>query len=139
MEALMGYQTEFVRTPKFRIEGKSDSWKHKKYRGYARTASIMIELALGCYFLFAIVFAVKFEVYASLPFLLMFGGGFFYVALLSLHQGIHFARGSDASPRIVSLHGRGECSEVVAPAVSLSDTRAIDGICLAGESTNGQP
>ena len=59
IEALMGHKTEFLRTPKFRIEGKSDSWKHKKYRGYSRTASILIELALGCYFLFAIVFAVS--------------------------------------------------------------------------------
>jgi hypothetical protein len=135
----MGYKTAFVRTPKFRIEGKLDSWKHRKYRGYARTASIMIEMALGCYFLFAIVFAVRCGVYASMPFLLMFCGGFFYVALLSLYQGMHFERGRDASPRIVSLRGRSEFSEVVAPAVSISDTRAIAGMCLAGKDANGQP
>ena len=42
-----------------------------------RAGSILIELALGCYFLFAIVFAARLQVYASLPFLMMFCVGFF--------------------------------------------------------------
>ncbi len=92
IEALVGHKTAFLRTPKFRIEGKSDNWRRKKYRAFSSAGSVMIELALGCYFLCAMVFAARCEVYASIPFLLMFCGGFFYVALLSLHQGLHFTR-----------------------------------------------
>ena len=86
IEALRGYTSEFLRTPKFRIEGTSDKWKHKKYRGHARTVTTLFELALGCYFLSAVLFAIRFRVYASIPFLMLFCGGFFYVSLLSLLQ-----------------------------------------------------
>jgi glycosyltransferase involved in cell wall biosynthesis len=120
MEALAGHKTAFLRTPKFRIEGKSDSWKHKKYRGYTKAASIVIEMALGCYFLIAIVFAARFEVYASMPFLLMFCGGFFYVALLSLFQGRGGSKREGAS-----LGEHGNYAEVGAPCVSCSDARSI--------------
>ena len=117
LEALVGHKTAFLRTPKFRIEGKSDSWKHKKYQGYTRAASLMIEMALGCYFFFAIVFAARFEVYASIPFLLMFCGGFFYVAVLSLCQGIGVTKRSDAPLRFVSVSGSEECSKAVASGI----------------------
>jgi cellulose synthase/poly-beta-1,6-N-acetylglucosamine synthase-like glycosyltransferase len=99
IEALVGHETAFLRTPKFRIEKKSDSWKYKKYGVFARTGSIIIELALGCYFLCAIMLAIRVQVYTSLPFLLLFCGGFFYVAVLSLYQGMHFTGQSEAFTR----------------------------------------
>jgi len=86
IEALLGVRSEFLRTPKYQIEDKADRWKHKKYRGYTRNITILIELALGAYFFSAILFALRFEVYASIPFLMLFCGGFFYVSLLSLFQ-----------------------------------------------------
>ena len=118
MEALNGSKTSFLRTPKYMIEGRSDRWKHKKYRGHNKEVSTLIELALGCYFLFAIVFAVRVQVYASLPFLLMFCAGFFYVSILSLCQGMHAARRKDES-----LIDHGNYSEVGASDLAFSDAR----------------
>ena len=48
-EALFHKPSEFVRTPKYRIEGASDEWSHKKYR-QAVAVQPMIEVALGLYF-----------------------------------------------------------------------------------------
>ena len=33
LEALFGMQSEFTRTPKYRVEGAGDEWKQKRYRG----------------------------------------------------------------------------------------------------------
>lgn len=118
LEALMGYKTSFLRTPKFRIEEKSDSWRGKKYRAFSKAGSILVELALGCYFLFAIAFAARVRVYDSLPFLLMFCGGFFYVALLSLYQ----ARGV-SKWECVPLDEHENNAEAGAPGLAFSDAR----------------
>src|ERR1051325_9931444 len=45
-EALLGKQTEFTRTPKYRIEGNSDEWVGKKYR-QSVAVQPLIELPLG--------------------------------------------------------------------------------------------
>jgi len=92
LEALIGHKTPFLRTPKFQIETAKDTWRHKKYRGYARTITAVIELGLAVNFVFAILFAVQFDVYASIPFLLLFCGGFFYVSLLSFLQRVNLGQ-----------------------------------------------
>ena len=46
-EALFNKQTEFARTPKYRIEGDADEWVGKKYR-QSVAVQPLIELALGC-------------------------------------------------------------------------------------------
>ena len=48
-EALFNKQSEFARTPKYRIERRSDEWIGKKYR-QSVAVQPMIELALGLYF-----------------------------------------------------------------------------------------
>ena len=49
IEALLGHESEFTRTPKYRVEGAGDEWKQKRYRG---TLSFVpfVELLLGLYF-----------------------------------------------------------------------------------------
>lgn len=85
MEAIFGKQTEFARTPKYRIEGQKSSWVKKTYKN---PTGVMpwIELALGGYFLFTVVYAIQNENYATVPFLLLFVGGYFYTGLMSLGQ-----------------------------------------------------
>lgn len=85
-EALTGCRSEFVRTPKFKIESRGDTWRFKKYRGMAGWLQMLMELGLGLYFAGAILFAVKYAVYTSLPFLGLFCCGFLYVGTLSLYQ-----------------------------------------------------
>ncbi len=86
LEALCGRKSEFLRTPKYHIETKSDTWKFKKYRRFNTAGMTLIELGLGFYFLSAISFAAMFAVYDAIPFLLLFAGGFFYISLVSLAQ-----------------------------------------------------
>jgi hypothetical protein len=86
MEALLGRETEFVRTPKHGIRGRLESWSGKKYHA-ARSLTPFFELALAGYFVVAVVFAFRNGHYVSLPFLGLFLGGFAYVGWLSLWQG----------------------------------------------------
>jgi len=85
IEAVMGKQTEFARTPKYRIEQDSDEWIGKKYR-QASIVQPMIELTLGLYFTFTVFYALANGIYGSLPFLILFQVGFLYTGLLSLVQ-----------------------------------------------------
>src|SRR5205085_11072328 len=88
LEALVGYETGFARTPKLGVvEGRARdrSWLRKRYRAVA-SLQPLLELALGGYLTSAIYFALDKGVYFSLPFLLLFQWGFFYVGLVSLLQ-----------------------------------------------------
>jgi cellulose synthase/poly-beta-1,6-N-acetylglucosamine synthase-like glycosyltransferase len=84
-EALFNKQTEFARTPKYRIEGQSDEWIGKKYR-QAFVVQPMIELALGLYFTATVFYALANGIYGTLPFLVLFQIGFLYTGLLSIIQ-----------------------------------------------------
>jgi cellulose synthase/poly-beta-1,6-N-acetylglucosamine synthase-like glycosyltransferase len=85
-EALMGRETEFVRTPKHGIRGKLESWSSKKYRA-AKSITPFIEVALAAYFLEAMIIAFKHGHYLSMPFLALFLCGFGYVGMVSVWQG----------------------------------------------------
>jgi len=86
-EALLGFKSDFFRTPKFKIESRSDPWKTKKYRNAFARFGTAAEFFMGLYFLSAIGFACAFKVYDAIPFLALFCAGFFYISLLSLMQG----------------------------------------------------
>jgi len=87
LEALFNKETEFKRTPKYKIEEKKDRWVSKKYRGEINSL-VLFELFLGIYFTFNIYFAYINKIYVSIPFLVIFQVGYFYVAFLSLYQVI---------------------------------------------------
>jgi cellulose synthase/poly-beta-1,6-N-acetylglucosamine synthase-like glycosyltransferase len=87
LEALFGVDSEFTRTPKYRVETVGDEWKQKRYRGNL-TFVPFIELLLGVYFTLMAVYAVTNEIYGTLPFILLFQGGFLYAAFLSLFQNV---------------------------------------------------
>ena len=42
-------ESEFTRTPKYRVEGAGDEWKQKRYRGTLNFVPF-VELLLGLYF-----------------------------------------------------------------------------------------
>jgi len=86
MEALLNHETVFQRTPKYAIEKAGDkNWKWMKYRGQKSLIPV-IELLLGIYFTVALYFTFVYELYASLPFILLFQIGFIYIAFMSLFQ-----------------------------------------------------
>ncbi len=85
LEALFGKQSEFARTPKYGIEQDSDEWVGKKYHQSVGVQPL-IELALGLYFSATVFYALVNQIYATLPFLMLFQIGFLYTGLLSILQ-----------------------------------------------------
>ncbi len=85
IEAVLGKQSSFVRTPKFRVEGRTDNWEQKKY--HRRIGWIpAIELVLAVYFLFTVAYSFESENYLTSPFLLIFFVGYAYTGTMSLFQ-----------------------------------------------------
>ncbi len=86
MEALFGIQSSFKRTPKYRVQTKSDKALGQKYR---RRLGIVpwMELSIGGYFFLTCVYAYNSENYWTIPFLLLFVIGYWYTGLMSLLQG----------------------------------------------------
>ena len=85
LEALAGKKTEFARTPKFKIEGKSGTFAAKKYTNKSGWMPYF-EVALGLYFALAVLYAFRNENYATTPFLLLFVWGYLYTGFMSLSQ-----------------------------------------------------
>jgi cellulose synthase/poly-beta-1,6-N-acetylglucosamine synthase-like glycosyltransferase len=85
LEALFRKETEFARTPKYRIEGRADEWIGKQYR-QSVAVQPMIELALGLYFTATVFYALANGIYGTVPFLVLFQIGFLYTGLLSIVQ-----------------------------------------------------
>ena len=80
LEALLGQESEFVRTPKY---GKNGLVKRSRYKA-ARSVSFWIEFALAAYFSWLMALALWKQQWASVPFLAMFAFGFVYVVACSL-------------------------------------------------------
>jgi cellulose synthase/poly-beta-1,6-N-acetylglucosamine synthase-like glycosyltransferase len=88
LEALFGVQSSFVRTPKYKVETSKDNWlavaaKYKRRRGWLP----FLELAFALYFVAAVAYAIRSNIYATIPFLLIFLVGYGYMAVMSLFQG----------------------------------------------------
>jgi cellulose synthase/poly-beta-1,6-N-acetylglucosamine synthase-like glycosyltransferase len=86
LEALLGVKSEFVRTPKYRVEDADDAtWKRKKYKR-KRGLLPLLELGFAVYFLLAILYSIRLRMWGTIPFLLLFFFGFGYMGLMSLLQ-----------------------------------------------------
>jgi hypothetical protein len=86
IEALFGIKTSFKRTPKYRIESVRDQVAAgTAYRGKSGFTPYL-ELLLGAYFAFTVLYAFTNENYATLPFLFLFVVGFGYTGVMSLFQ-----------------------------------------------------
>ena len=88
LEALFHKDSEFARTPKYRIEADAtdnNDWVGKKYRQSVNVQP-MIELLLGLYFTWTVFYALANGIYGTVPFLVLFQVGFLYTGLLSVVQ-----------------------------------------------------
>jgi cellulose synthase/poly-beta-1,6-N-acetylglucosamine synthase-like glycosyltransferase len=92
IEALIGKQSAFARTPKYRVESKKDKIGATKYRKRLGWVP-WVELLIGGYFALTVYYAVDNENYITVPFLLLFVIGYWYTGLMSLLQG-RFRRAS---------------------------------------------
>jgi cellulose synthase/poly-beta-1,6-N-acetylglucosamine synthase-like glycosyltransferase len=87
-EALAGVKSDFVRTPKYRVEEmKDESWKHKKYKRKHGWLPLL-ELSFALYFVLAIGYAVRMHMWGPIAFLLLFCFGYGYMGTMSLLQTV---------------------------------------------------
>ena len=85
LEALFNHSSEFTRTPKYGIVRKNQSWRSTRYSAL-KTALPLIELGFAAYFTTVLFEAMLLGQWGSVPFLLLFQGGFTYVGLASIAQ-----------------------------------------------------
>jgi len=86
IEALIGKQSAFARTPKYSVVSKQDKVGATKYRKRLGWVP-WVELLIGTYFAMTIYYAVENENYITVPFLFLFVLGYWYTGLMSLLQG----------------------------------------------------
>jgi len=86
IEAIIGKQTEFVRTPKYQLNTRQEGWEGKKYVRRRAGWIPFVELGLASYFLFTLVYSVTMENYLTMPFLMLFFMGYSYMGTMSLFQ-----------------------------------------------------
>jgi len=86
LEAVFGVKTEFVRTPKYRVEQATDeTWKKKKYKR-KKGLLPLLELGFALYFVLAIAYATHLHMWGTIPFLFLFCFGFGYMGVMSILQ-----------------------------------------------------
>jgi cellulose synthase/poly-beta-1,6-N-acetylglucosamine synthase-like glycosyltransferase len=84
IEGLFKKKSEFIRTPKYSIKDKKDSWKDKKYVPIKISATIVVEFLLAIYCFFGVASSIYFLEIAAVPFQLLFFLGFAFVSIMSI-------------------------------------------------------
>src|SRR5216117_2951009 len=102
LEAIFNHKSDFTRTPKYGIERRAQPWRNCRYRPL-KSALPLAELGFAIYFTYFLWFAIAHRQFLSVPFLLVFQGGFLYVCVSSFSSGwskINFGRSGtgDAIP-----------------------------------------
>lgn len=100
IEGLFKRKSEFVRTPKYGIEGKKQSWQDKKYVPVKFSWTVIVELALAVYCFFGVVSSLYYLEIAAVPFQLLFTMGYGFVAYLSVQQALEARRVKISQMRI---------------------------------------
>lgn len=87
LEALLGIQSSFVRTPKYSVENNSDSWFAQAMK-YRRKKGLIpyLELLTALYFALTIYYAFSRHIFGTIPFLILFLFGYGYTGAMSVFQ-----------------------------------------------------
>lgn len=84
VEGLLRRRSEFVRTPKYSIRTRGDSWVNKKYVPLKINSTVIAETVLAVYCFFGVASSIYFLEIAAVPFQLMFFLGFSFVSFMSV-------------------------------------------------------
>jgi len=84
IEGLIRKKSEFIRTPKYSIRDKKDSWVGKRYVPAKISSTVIVETLLAIYCLFGVASSIYFLEIAAVPFQMLFFLGFTWVAVMSL-------------------------------------------------------
>jgi cellulose synthase/poly-beta-1,6-N-acetylglucosamine synthase-like glycosyltransferase len=105
LEALLGVKSAFKRTPKLRIESRSDLvTQRNKYR-QPLDPLVPLEFLMGAYCLTCVYFSLKLNFTMLAPLMVLYGAGFFYVAILSLREALGSGDSEVDSPETVASSG----------------------------------
>ena len=84
LEGLLRKKSDFIRTPKYSINNKKDSWNDKKYVPLKINSTVVVEIVLAVYCLFGVASSIYFLEIAAVPFQLLFFLGFAFVSMMSI-------------------------------------------------------
>ena len=85
LQAMCGHESEFTRTPKYGTHTRPQNWKKSKY-SVAKNILPFFEIGFAAYFIYFLAHEIAAANWFAIPFLVMFAGGFTYVAVCSLAQ-----------------------------------------------------
>ncbi|HEX4811018.1 MAG TPA: glycosyltransferase [Bryobacteraceae bacterium] len=85
LEAILGIQTSFARTPKYAIGTDKTKVRTNTYRRRSGWLPY-IELAIGSYFLYMVDFAIETYNFLAIPFLMLFVCGYYWAGISTLYQ-----------------------------------------------------
>jgi hypothetical protein len=108
LEAVLGRDGEFRRTPKYSVGDRPEEWRRKAYR-IRINRSFPFEIALAIYFAVTIGISIADRLYLAIPFLMIFFSGYFYMSLLTLAQQL-------SRPRLPRLAPAPRPAAALAPA-----------------------
>jgi cellulose synthase/poly-beta-1,6-N-acetylglucosamine synthase-like glycosyltransferase len=89
LEALIGYETAFARTPKFGLNGaKGSVVKSNQQVKYRRRSGWLpyAEIGMGTFFLGMVLYAFETYNFLAVPFLMLFVGGYFWAGFSTLWE-----------------------------------------------------
>jgi cellulose synthase/poly-beta-1,6-N-acetylglucosamine synthase-like glycosyltransferase len=84
IEGILKKKSEFVRTPKYSVIMKKDSWTDKKYAPVRVKPTVVLEALMTLYCGFGVVTSIYYVELAAVPFQLLFTSGFGIVAWTSI-------------------------------------------------------
>jgi len=89
-EGLFKRKSEFVRTPKFALHSKGDTWKKNVYISKKKKFDwvVMIEILLAVYCFFGVISSLYYLEIAAVPFQLLYFMGFACVSWLSVRHAL---------------------------------------------------
>ena len=95
IEALIGYKTEFARTPKIGDAEKQPSTQSSIYKTNSASWAIGVELALAFLYTGFLAWAIYKNYWIVTPFLSLFAIGFFYISIASLKESFSEKQSAD--------------------------------------------
>lgn len=85
-EAILGIKSPFKRTPKLRIESKSDSVTERARYRQPLDPLVPLEFLMGLYCFVCVAVSIHLNFSMLAPLMALYGAGFFYVAILSVRE-----------------------------------------------------
>jgi hypothetical protein len=85
LEAVLGIDSEFKRTPKFAVTRGTTTWQTSSY-ALPRDAAAWVELLLAVYASALLVWTISQGIWWLIPWLIMYVGGYAYVSGLAFLQ-----------------------------------------------------